>query len=234
MKMLNNIIQLITEKLETKEEISPFLFLWTQIDKVNTDILNLSLELCEKLWINKNFLFKFENPEWKIKVKDIKQFLEKVFVTPTFKAQVFIIENISKMTEESANSCLKVFEEPPFWNIIFLTSESESSILDTILSRCTIINLKQENIFEINQLYYSMIDDYIRNINYDLASYVFKEKLEKENYINLLKNLIIYLKEKLIFLDLVEQINEDINWIQKNNLLPKYVVDKYIIKIKSY
>jgi hypothetical protein len=35
-------------------------------------------------------------------------------------------------------------------------------------------------------------------------------------------------------LDLVEQINEDINWIQKNNLLPKYVVDKYIIKLKSY
>jgi hypothetical protein len=56
-----------------------------------------------------------------------------------------------------------------------------------------------------------MIDDYIRNINHDLASYVFKEKLEKDNYINLLKNLINYLKEKLVFLDLVEQINEDIN-----------------------
>ncbi len=233
MKMQNNLIELITQKLETKEEISPFLFLWTQIDKVNTDILNLSLELCKNLGINENFIFKFENPEWKIKVKDIKQFLEKVFITPTFKAQIFIIENISKMTEESANSCLKVFEEPPNWNIIFLTSESESSILDTILSRCTIINLNQDNIFEVNQAYYDMIDDYIRWINHDLASYVFKEKLEKENYINLLKNLIIYLKEKLIFLDLIEQINEDINWIQKNNLLPKYVVDKYIIKIKS-
>lgn len=234
MKMQNNLIELITQKLEANEEISPFLFLWNQIDKVNINVLNLALELCKTLWINENFIFKFENPEWKIKVKELKQFLEKSFVTPTYKAQIFIIENISKMTEESANSCLKFFEEPPFWNIIFLTSESESSILDTILSRCTIINLKQENIFEVNQLYYSMIDDYMRNINYDLASYVFKEKLEKENYINLLKNLIIYLKEKLIFLDLVEKINEDINWIQKNNLLPKYVVDKYIIKIKNY
>jgi hypothetical protein len=136
------------------------------------------------------------------------------------------------MTEESANSCLKIFEEPSVWNLIFLTSESESSILETILSRCTIINSKNQDDYIKSEFYYSMIDDYIRWINHTFASYVFKEKLEKSDYINILKNIIFYLKEKLVFIDMIESINEDINWIQKNNLLPKYVVDKYIIKLK--
>ncbi len=232
MKMQNNIIDTIINKIDKKEEIAPFLFLWSPINRINNEVEKLSFELSEKLWINKNYIFSFKDEENKIKVKDIKEFLEKVFITPSFKAQIFIIENISRMTEESANSCLKVFEEPPLWNIIFLTSESESSILETILSRCTIINLKKQDDNIKSEFYYTMIDDYIRWINHTLASYIFKEKLEKDDYINILRNIIFYLKEKLIFIDLIEFINDDINWIQKNNLLPKYVVDKYILKLK--
>lgn len=232
MKMQNSLINSIIEKLNKKEEIAPFLFLWSPISKINNEIEQISNKLSDELWINKNFIFSFKDSKERIKVKDIKEFLEKVFITPSFKAQIFIIENISRMTEESANSCLKIFEEPSVWNIIFLTSESESSILETILSRCTIVNMDSLESFQKNEFYYTMIDDYIRGINHSFASYVFMEKLEKEDYLNILKNIILYLKEKLIFLDLIEAINEDINWIQKNNLLPKYVVDKYIIKLK--
>lgn len=231
--MLNNIIEIITSQLNKKEEISPFLFLWNNISKVNNEIEILSNDLCEKLDINKNYIFKFEDDDAKIKVRDIKDFLERVYISPPYNAQIFVIENISRMTEESANSCLKIFEEPPLWNIILLSSESESSILDTILSRCTIINFDNKDDDIKNDFYYSMIDDYIRGINHSLASYIFKEKLEKDAYIKILKNFIIYFKDKLIFLDIIEKINDDINWIQKNNLLPKYVLDKYLIKIKK-
>lgn len=232
MKMLNSIVSNIIDKLNKKEEIAPFLFLGSPISKINNEVEMLSNELSEKLEINKNYIFRFKDEENKIKVKDIKEFLENVYIKPTFMAQIFIIENISRMTEESANSCLKIFEEPSVWNLIFLTSESESSILETILSRCTIINSKNQDDYIKSEFYYSMIDDYIRWINHTFASYVFKEKLEKSDYINILKNIIFYLKEKLVFIDMIESINEDINWIQKNNLLPKYVVDKYIIKLK--
>lgn len=229
--MQNNIVELILWKINKKEEISPFLFLWAPIHNINSQVEELSIELLEKLWINKNFVFDFKDNNEKIKVKDIKDFLDKVYITPSFWSQIFIIENISRMTEESANSCLKIFEEPPIWNIILLTNESESWILETILSRCTTINTKDWELWEKNHFYYDMIDDYIRWIDHDLASFIFKEKLEKDDYINLLKTLILYFKEKNIFLDLIEEINDDINWIQKNNLLPKYIVDKYIIKI---
>ncbi len=226
--LINNII----EKINKKEELAPFLFLAYPINEVNKKVYELAVKLCEILNVNKNYIFSFQESEWKIKVKDLKDFLENIFITPNFKAQFFIIENIAKMTQESANSSLKIFEETPIWNIIFLTNESEANILDTILSRCTIINLNKwdENIK--NEFYYNMIDEYIKNINLALLNYIFKEKIEKEEYIKILKNMILYFKENKIYLNLIWEINEDINWIQNNNFLAKYVLDKYIFKIK--
>lgn len=226
--LINNII----EKINKKEELAPFLFLAYPINEVNKKVYELAAKLCEILNVNKNYIFSFQESEWKIKVKDLKDFLENIFITPNFKAQFFIIENIAKMTQESANSSLKIFEETPIWNIIFLTNESEANILDTILSRCTIINLNKwdENIK--NEFYYNMIDEYIKNINLALLNYIFKEKIEKEEYIKILKNMILYFKENKIYLNLIWEINEDINWIQNNNFLAKYVLDKYIFKIK--
>lgn len=233
MQNLNNILNTLINNLEKGEEITPFLFIGTNIAKINKEIDKLCWDLCELKWVNINYIFKFSDDNSKIKVKDIKEYFEKIFITPPYSFQIFFIENIWRMTEESANSCLKVFEEPWVWNLIFLTNESESNILDTILSRCTIINLDKTIIDTKNEFYYNMIDDYIRGINYSLASFVFKEKLEKDDYINILKNIILYLKDKLLMLELIDEINDDINWIIKNNLLPKYIVDKYVIKIKN-
>ncbi len=230
--MQDNLIKQIKEKINTKEEISPFLFIWSNISNINLFINELSQRLSSELWSNKNFIFSFIDNNEKIKVKDIKEFLEKIFITPTYWSQIFIIENISRMTEESANSCLKIFEEPPIWNIILLSSPSESWVLETIISRCTIINMDKTIQDSKNEFYYGMIDDYVRWIDHDLASYVFKEKLEKQDYINILNTLIVYFKNNLVYLDLIENIIEDINWIQKNNVLPKYIVDKYIIRMK--
>ena len=73
--------------------------------------------------------------------KDLKEFLSNSNQKPRFKFQVFFIENISRFTLKSANSCLKFFEEPKFGNIIFLSNTSEAGILDTIISRVQIVNL---------------------------------------------------------------------------------------------
>lgn len=231
--MNNNLIENIIEKINKKEEIAPFLFLGTPIVEINKKVYDLCLKLCDALEINKNYIFNFKETDSKIKVKDLKDFLENIFVSPNFKAQFFIIENIAKMTEESANSSLKIFEETPIWNIIFLTSESEANIIDTILSRCTIINLTKWEDNIKSEFYYNMIDEYIKNINLAFLSYIFKEKLEKEEYVKILKNMILYFKENKIHLNLIWEINEDINWIQNNNFLAKYIIDKYIIKMKK-
>ena len=56
-------------------------------------------------------------------------------------SQVFIISHVDKMRSEHANLLLKTLEEPPQDVVIILMCEDTSMILDTILSRCQILEL---------------------------------------------------------------------------------------------
>ncbi|MCL2804722.1 MAG: DNA polymerase III [Treponema sp.] len=56
-------------------------------------------------------------------------------LAPTGKRKTFIIENAENMREESANSLLKLLEEPPASVNIVLTAQRREKILATILSR---------------------------------------------------------------------------------------------------
>jgi hypothetical protein len=67
--------------------------------------------------------------------------------------------------------------------------------------------------------------------NSEIFSYFFRNKLEKFEYVEFLKSLILYAKKHLVFLDLIEEINEDINLVEKNNVNVKSIVDKYLLKI---
>jgi len=77
------------------------------------------------------------------------------------------------MTTQAANACLKFFEEPGEGNIIFLTSASESGILDTILSRVQICELHKNSLREENTFYLSMIASHISASSDELVRYFF-------------------------------------------------------------
>ena len=59
----------------------------------------------------------------------------------TADCRVFIIEKADTMNTSAANSLLKVLEEPPANTFFILLVESKSSLLETILSRCTVLSL---------------------------------------------------------------------------------------------
>jgi hypothetical protein len=71
-----------------------------------------AIELLKELAIPINYLSKLEDSNEKIKLETIKIFLNKSNSKPGYKVQVFLIENFSRLTLQSANSCLKIFEEP--------------------------------------------------------------------------------------------------------------------------
>jgi hypothetical protein len=62
-------------------------------------------------------------------------------------------------------------------------------------------------------------------------SYFFRNKIEKDDYINFLENLIIYGKENLVLIDFLSEIDDDINAIKQNNVNVKYVIDKWLLRI---
>ncbi|MDD2871556.1 MAG: hypothetical protein PHS49_06205, partial [Candidatus Gracilibacteria bacterium] len=114
---------------------------------------------------------------------------------------------------------------------IFLTNASESGILDTILSRVQTINLGGKEIIKKDNFIYNMIEKYIGEKNPEIISYYFRNKLEKQDYISFLENLIIYSKENLVLINNLNEIDEDINAIKQNNVNAKYIVDKWLLRI---
>jgi DNA polymerase III delta' subunit len=64
-----------------------------------------------------------------------------VYLRPMLgRKRVFIINEAEKMTEDAANSHLKILEEPPLFSHIILVSHNPALLLPTIKSRCQTLN----------------------------------------------------------------------------------------------
>lgn len=226
-----NLISNIEFQINKGDKKAPFLFLGKNLEILNSDINTLSLELMKKYSIPKSYLYIFPDNWEKIKIKDIKNFIEYSNSKPPFKFQIFLIENISRLTTSASNSLLKFFEEPDESNLIFLTNSSESGVLDTILSRVQNIDTKINSNLKKDDFVSSMINNYIQKKDNEIISYYFRNKLEKQEYINFLENLILYIKENLVLINYLDEIEEDINSIKQNNVNPRYIVDKWLLKI---
>jgi exoribonuclease R len=90
----------------------------------------------------------------------------------------------------------------------------------------------ESNLNKENSFFQSLIKSYLGNESDELISYFFKNKLEKEEYLNFLENLIIYGKKNFSFVEFLEELDEDINLIKQNNLNARFITDKWIIKLK--
>lgn len=205
---------------------------------VNLELLHGELEahLYELLGvynIDTQSLFHITDNSEALKIAEIKSFISQWDIKPRFAFQIFFIENISRMTTQAQNACLKFFEEPWVGNIIILTNTSESGILETILSRVQIISSHKTTAQNKNEFYYSMIHSHIQKTSDELVRYMFSAKLEKREYVEFLKTLIHYISDTSLHIDLLDELHEDLGWILKNNLQGKYLVDKYIMKLVS-
>jgi hypothetical protein len=230
-----DIISKIIENINVEQENSPFLFVWENLELTNEKVKTYALEILKRLSIPQVYLYKLEDNWESIKIWELKSFLSKSNSKPAYKIQIFLIENFSRISITAANSCLKIFEEPTVHNIFFITNASEAWILDTILSRVQVINLNIKKIENKNSFFYELIWAAIKDNNTkNLVSYFFKSKLEKEEYISFLKTFIYYIKKELILIKFLDEVLEDINMIERNNVLARNTIDKWIIKIINY
>ncbi len=77
-----------------------------------------------------------------IAVSQIRELRAQAFVKPhSAEHRVFIIEQAQRMNEQAQNALLKVLEEPPAGVIFILITPSRTAMLDTIISRCTLLSL---------------------------------------------------------------------------------------------
>ena len=79
-----------------------------------------------------------------ISVDDIRtQVNQDIVVKPySSRPKIYIIDEAEKMNVAAQNAILKTIEEPPEYAIIFLLTTNRGAFLDTILSRCILLETK--------------------------------------------------------------------------------------------
>lgn len=104
---------------------------------------------CHKAEIKGHADISYTEPENKSKTYSIKQMrsiAKDAYIRPNeANAKVYIFEDAdNRLTDIAQNSFLKLLEEPPQNVYFILICESAQKLLVTILSRCTVVRLKNE------------------------------------------------------------------------------------------
>lgn len=114
-------------------------FLVVSKDKRNRD--DYIITLCTKKEINTIDISKIEE-EGTIGITTVRNLQKTLFLKPIRgKTKACVIQNAHTLTIEAQNALLKLLEEPPDNTIIILTADNKEVFLQTILSRCKIIEL---------------------------------------------------------------------------------------------
>jgi len=226
---MSSLWQTIHTKIQKGETMSPFLFLSPNSEIWFQEVQNLAHDLLQQNDIDTNSLFTLSDTWEQIKIEEMRTFLEKWNTKPRFIFQIFLIENIGRMTLQSANAALKFFEEPGFGNIVFLTNTSESWILDTILSRVQIVRQTWGRTTQDRQDYRVMVESYFASGDTSLITFLYTQKLEKQDYKDMLLTMFTFLSQSGSSQAILEELEKDMQWLESNNLNGKYVVDKYLV-----
>ena len=77
------------------------------------------------------------------------------------KYKIYIVDEAERMNQQAQNAILKTIEEPPEYAIIILLTANHNAFLQTILSRCVLIQMKSvdtESIKSILKNRYETVD----------------------------------------------------------------------------
>ncbi|MFL2634298.1 MAG: ATP-binding protein [Dehalococcoidia bacterium] len=99
-----------------------------------------------------------------IKICQIKRINRISMLSPTTaKYKIFIVSNINLMTPEAANALLKTLEDAPQSTIFLLIANDINNVLDTVKSRCHIIEIPPLNFQKIQKILSKkfQIDDHV-------------------------------------------------------------------------
>lgn len=130
----------------------------SNIDK--NEFMELKIISAEGQWIKKNQLEELQNEFSKKSIYSNKK--------------VYIINEAEKLNDASANSMLKFLEEPEENIVAILVTNNSNQLLNTIVSRCQILSLKNKLMIE-NLNTKEKIAHYLYNNNEDIQNYITDE-----------------------------------------------------------
>ncbi len=245
--MKNSMVRnILTQYIQKTGESSPVLFLAENLEVLHHEIVSNITTIFHEHSMDTQSMFHLIDDGETLKIHTVKQCIAQGNIKPRFAFQVFFIERLDRMTPQAQNACLKFFEEPGEGNIIILTNTSEAGILETIVSRVQIHHIFQTQTSQKSSFgasstmsdatmdfYLSMITSHIQGSSDALVKYFFSEKYETQEYIHFLRAIVCYISQTWKYTHLLEKLQEDMQGIMKHNLQARYIVDTYIMQLKS-
>lgn len=122
--------------------------------------------------------------------------------------KVYIIDGIEKLNISAANSILKFLEEPENGIIAILITENINNVLDTIVSRCQLIKLRNDKKYILNQ-------ESENKLLWKIANTIFNNKLKIDEFV-----------QDEISQKKIELIVNFINYYEENHLLTFLEIEK--------
>lgn len=163
--------------------------------------------------------------------------IEKKYSTKSLmnKKRIYIINEAYKLNRSSSNTLLKFLEEPEENIISFLVVKNKNMLLDTIVSRCIIINI---NLLEKNTETNKSFIDYFKKNKNNFYLNIEKEYPSRENLFSNIEEIFkTYDNKTNLNMEEIKfiEILFDIYLLLKTNVNYKTIIDKlnYLIYIKK-
>ena len=140
--------------------------------------------------------------------------------------RIYIIKNAEKMNQASGNTILKFLEEPEDNIIALLLTDNRYSVLETILSRCQILALKETNLLDEEEEQFLEFlkfvvnpTDFFKKYNYFINNYITDKNIAKEKLLQVESTVIQYLNNQYFGETFSEKISEILNNKEEKDLL---------------
>ena len=140
--------------------------------------------------------------------------------------RIYIIKEAERMNQASGNTILKFLEEPEEGIVAILLTDNRYHILETILSRCQVLTLKESNVLDTEEdkvieflKYVVNPKEFFKKYNYFINNYITDKYVAKDKLI-LVENIIInYLNDQYFGDHFDEKTNEILSEIEEDKLL---------------
>ena len=174
-------------------------------------------------------------------ITDVRNIKKTIFLkTFSGNKKAVIIYNFNLASIEAQNSMLKILEEPPTDTQIILLSENEN-LLPTIISRCKVIKLQQDQLINKEILpQFKILMQKNRSEKFYFAQEISKDKKILLSWINNLSQTLTAEirnkenKEKLKkYYYLLKQLNTSYYQIYNSNVSPRFVMENLFLETEG-
>ena len=140
--------------------------------------------------------------------------------------RIYIIKNSERMNQASGNTILKFLEEPEDNIVALLLTDNRYSVLETILSRCQVLSLKETDLMDDEEEQFIEFlrfvvnpKDFFKKYNYFINNYITDKSVAKEKLGQVESTIIQYLNNQYFGESFNEKIGDILSKIEENKLL---------------